>query len=131
MNENGRVDRDELAEIVAEICDQLANKWWSDREAYLWSLEHDPWWEEPKHWLNESRPPVKSCGAVLAHILTEYDRGEEVEVVEVLEWAHDRYQRHTGEYRRLAHGYYRAASAIRRKTDFGWPEPDPVLGEVA
>ena len=130
-DESYRIDRDELAELIAEACDDLAERWWSDRDSYLYALEHDPFWEEPIYWLEESRPPVRSCGAVLAHVLTEYEPGEDVDAWAVLEWINRRYEGHTGTERRIAHGFYRATSAIRDGTDIGWPNPDPILGELA
>ena len=127
-----KFDRDDLARIVATECDSLASKWWRDRESYHYALEHDPHWEEPNLWINESRPPVRTCGAVLARILTEYDPGEQIPVYELLQWAHDRYEAQADyDRRRLAHGYYRASDAIREGIGLGYPENDPILGGVA
>jgi len=127
-----RFDREELAAIVAAECDNLATKWWFDRSAYRDTLEHDPGWPEPAMWLRESRPPVRTCGEVLAHILTDYEPGEKVELVELLERIH-RLSEITWEngYRRQEHGFYRASNALREETGFGYPDPDPILGEAA
>lgn len=124
-----RFPREQLAVAVAEECDALAEKYWWDREKKRYADEHDPLWSDPNYWLKQSRPPVRSCGAVLAHIMTEYEPGDRVELVDVLQWANDRYESdHDDGYRRLAHGFYRASSALRKKTGFGYPDPDPVLG---
>lgn len=126
-NEPYHLDRDELAEIVADACNRLAEKWWYDRE----HLRYDPTWDEPRYWLQESRPPVRSCGEALAHVLTEYETGEDVDAWEVLEWINRQYEYHTGTERRIAHGFYKATSAIRNGTEIGWPDPDPIMGELA
>jgi len=129
--DNVKCERDELAQLVADECDSLASKWWRDRDSYLYALENDPFWEEPKLWVDQSRPPTRTCGAVLARILTEYERGEQIPVYDLLQWAHDRHVAQTDQDRtRLAHGYYRASNAIRKGIGLGYPENDPILGGV-
>lgn len=123
-------DRDELARLVAAECDRLAEKWWDDRETYRWSIENDPFWQQPLYWLNQSRPPVRACATVLARILDWYEPGETVQVYELLDWINDRSRcHHDNGDRRLAHGFYRATKAIREGTGFGWGgEVDAILG---
>jgi len=125
-------DRDELACALAEECDRLAERWWCDRRYYRAALKSGYRPEEPQAWLKESRPPVRTAGEVLGDLLTEYDPGEQVRVVEFLERCHWSYQMaEDNGARRLAHGYHRAMKSIRETSGLGYPDPDPILGEVS
>lgn len=126
------IDRDAAARAIAEKANQAADRWWHDRKVWLDALENDPFWEEPRHWLNESRPPVQALGEVLGHVLTSYEPGESIDVIELLEWIHHRSTwAYEDGHRYAERGFGKASSAVRETSGFGWPDPDPILGEVS
>lgn len=133
MNDYGHVtvDRDELAKGLVEKLENPVNRWWHAREWNRMELEFPNPSPEPQFEIRAQRPVVLSLGHVLSHVLTEYSPGQDVQVVELLEWI-DRYLTwyHEDGQRHAHRGYGRAQSVVREVSGLGYPDNDPIMGEL-